>query len=65
LAKSQEIASQSFGMGSKHSCSHESSSLAAPPAKDDSGTAAPSELVGDGEAHESTTKDQDLLFTHG
>jgi hypothetical protein len=44
-------------MGSKHSCSHESSSLAAPPAENGNGTAAPGELVGDSEAHESTTED--------
>jgi hypothetical protein len=65
LAEAQEIATQSFGMGGKHSCRHEASGLVASPAQNSNGLAASGELMGYREAHESTTEDQHLLFAHG
>jgi hypothetical protein len=65
LAEPQKVATQSLGMGGKHPCSHEASGLTTPSAQDGNGTATPGELMGDSEAHESTTEDQHLLFAHG
>jgi hypothetical protein len=52
-------------MGSKHSCSHETSGFTAAAAKNSNGKIATGKLMGNGEAHQSTTEDQHLLLAHG
>ena len=59
LAQGEQIAAQPFGMGRQHARRHKASGLTAPPADHLNRLITPSELMGQGQAHEAPTKNHD------
>ena len=58
LTESQLVTAQAFSVGSQHACCHEPCGLSAPPADHAHRMVPPGQLMGDGQAHQSTAKDQ-------